>query len=342
MNAKKIVNVLIVVLVYLAFALILWPFKQAILFAILFSFALNPLLKKMKSFKKIKLTNVNAITILILGLIGVLLLPLSIIIIRAISSLKKIDINTIGDSSAVHKVLDTGSDLFTYVAVKLQNFGYDLNSQVDIKGMGIDAVKNMLSALPQILSNAPTALFHFLIFLILVYYFLMNQEKLKSNLVQPHFLTSSQVERFSEIFESICHLVLISTVVIAFLQATVVTLACLIAGLEGSVIIFMIAFFMAFVPVIGSAPLTISLLIYTVINGQYGAAVILAIGAGLAASLDNVIKAYLFSSKEDSASPVISLLTLIGSLSVFGVLGLFLGPIITELTMKIGKIIHEE
>jgi predicted PurR-regulated permease PerM len=344
MNTKKYVNMAIVILVYTAFATILWPFKQAIFFAILFSFALNPLLVKLKSksFKKKHLTDFKAISFLVISLVGIFLLPVSIVFIKAVNAISQIDTNKISELPVYQKISDTGISIFNSANELTLKAGFDLSTQIDIKGFAAEAGKNALSFGSSVLTNVPSAIFQFLIFIVMLYYFLLNQKRLTSSLVHPGLLTQNQVDSLVNLFEGVCHLVLLSTLMIAFLQAVIVSTASAIVGFEGSLIIFMIAFFMAFIPVVGSAPLTVSLIIYSALNGHYIAMVVLAVAAGLAGLLDNVIKTYLFSSKEDSVSPVISLLSLIGSLSIFGILGLFLGPIISALAVKIGKIINEE
>lgn len=161
-------------------------------------------------------------------------------------------------------------------------------------------------------------------------------------MIKSEILSENKIHRLIELFEKICHMVLVSTVLIAFLQATIVAVGSLIVGYEGILIIFAIAFFLSFTPVLGSAPITLALIGYALVNGNYGHAVILVIVAILAGTLDNVIKTYVFSAADDSVHPLIALLAIIGSLAMFGPLGLFLGPVIAELAVQIGEIVEQE
>ena len=132
---------------------------------------------------------------------------------------------------------------------------------------------------------------------------------------------------------------MISTIVIASIQALIISSAAYIVGFSDFLIVFMMAFFLSFVPVIGSAPLSLSMATYLIIQSNTSGAVVLIVAATIAAVIDNVIKTYVLSQAEDSAHPFVSLLALIGSMSLFGVSGLFLGPIITQLAFSIRKII---
>ncbi len=342
MNMKKYVNPFLLVLVYGAFAYILWPFAQVLVFALLFSFALNPLLVKMRRFKKVRLSDVQSITILVAGLFGILLFPLTIVVAKVSSLVSNMNADQIGDAPLVQKVQQITTTILESVNVWAQNFGFDLTTQVDIKTHAAEIGKALLTFATAFIANIPDGLLQFSIFVALIYYFLLNQGSLKASVIKMDLLSEVQVRRITQLFEKVCNMVLVSTVVIAFFQATLVAIGALIVGYESIWIIFTIAFFLSFTPVLGSAPITIALIGYALINGNYGHAVVLLIVALLVGTLDNLIKTYIFSSEKESVSPLIALLAIIGSLVMFGPLGLFLGPVISELAVQIGKIVEEE
>jgi predicted PurR-regulated permease PerM len=342
MNSKKHVNTALLFLVYGAFAYILWPFAQVIIFGLLFSMALNPLFIRLRQLKKFKLSPVQAITVLVVGLFGILILPLSTAIVKVASLVSKMDPDQIADSPMVQNAQRFMTTVVDSVNGYAQNFGFDLATQIDIKSHAAEFGKAALTFATAIVTNIPEALFQFAVFIALLYYFLLNQDNLKKSLIKTELLSENKIHRLIELFEKICHMVLVSTVLIAFLQATIVALGSLIVGYEGILIIFAIAFFLSFTPVLGSAPITVALIGYALVNGNYGHAVILMIVAILAGTLDNVIKTYVFSAAEDSVHPLIALLAIIGSLAMFGPLGLFLGPVIAELAVQIGGIVEEE
>jgi predicted PurR-regulated permease PerM len=342
MTTKKYVNNALLFLVYGAFAYILWPFAQVIVFGLLFALALNPLLNKLLNLKKMKLSGLQAITVLVFGLFVILILPISIAIVKVANLVSKMDPEQIADSPMVQKVQHFITTLVDALTGYGQNFGFDLATQIDIKTYAAEFGKASLAFATAIVTNIPEALFQFAVFIALLYYFLLNQEGLKKSLIKTEWLPETKIHRLIQLLEKICHMVLVSTVLIAFLQATIVVIGSLIVGYEGLLIIFAIAFFLSFTPVLGSAPITLALIGYALVNGNYGHAVILVIVAILAGTLDNVIKTYVFSAAEDSVHPLIALLAIIGSLAMFGPLGLFLGPVIAELAVQIGGIVEEE
>ena len=339
---KKYINNSLLFLIYGAFVYVLWPFAQIIVFAALFSFALSPILEKMHNFRKVKVSDLQSITILVGALFILLFLPLSIIIGKVANLISKMNADQISNSPLVQKAQDFLSHIVDSLNSFAQNFGFDLSSQFDIKAQAAEIGRGVLAFATAIITNAPEVLLQFAFFIALVYYFLLNQSRLKSSCLKSNLLSDIQVRRLTQLLQKVCNTVLISTVLIAFLQATIVAIGSLIVGYNYIMIIFIIAFFLSFTPVLGSAPITLALIGYALINGEYGSAVVLSVVAFIAGTLDNVIKTYVFSYEKESVSPLIALMTIIGSLTMFGPLGLFLGPVIAELAVKIGKIVDED
>jgi predicted PurR-regulated permease PerM len=342
MFSKKVVDYALIVLVYFAFAYILWPFAEAIVFAALFAFALNPLLNRLMAVKKFNLTKMKSITILVFSLIMVLFVPLILIILKVAKTLTLLGQNNMAELPLFQKMQSVFAWLVSSINRLSAQFDIDLSSQIDVKAMIGQGGQFALTHVTTLLSNIPEAVFQFLVFIAMLYFFLMNRAQLKNNILKTELLNDLQLRRLVNLFQNVCNLVLVSTIIVAFAQAFIVSLASAIVGYDDVFIIFLIAFFLSFLPVIGSAPITIALIAYSGLNGHYGDAIIMTIAAVITSVADNIIRTYLFSAQDDSVHPIITLLGIIGSISVFGILGLFLGPIITELASKVGLIILDE
>lgn len=342
MISKKAVDYGIIVLVYLAFAYILWPFAESIVFAGLFAFALNPLLNRLMAVKKINLTKLKSITILVFCLIMVLFVPLILIILKVAKTVTQLGQNNVSELPLFQKMQSVFAWVMNSINQLSARFDIDLSSQLDVKALIAQGGQFVLTHLTTLLSNIPEAVFQFLVFIAMLYFFLMNRTQLKESMLKTELLSEMQLKRLVSFFQNVCYLVLISTIIVAFAQAFIVSLASVIVGYDDVFIIFLIAFFLSFLPVLGSAPITIALIAYSGLNGHYGDAVIMTVAAFLTSIVDNIIRTYLFSAQDDSVHPIITLLGIIGSISVFGILGLFLGPIITELASKVGLIVLDE
>ena len=327
-------------IVYLVFALLFWPFKVPLLFAVLFAFALNPILKKIKArFPKINRDKTLVAGTLIL-ILSVFCAPLFILIFSSLSQIKKIQSGSLEQLPIYQKIETVLQTANTWVQSLSEQLGVDFSSYVDLNVIFSKISQIVLPALTSFVTQLPAVMLNFIIFIVSLYMILTKTEYFNKWFIQLRIFTQDQVDQLSQLIQRICHLVLVSAVMVAAVQALVVSVACFIAGYTDFMMIFMITFFMSFIPVIGSAPMSIALIIYSFINANITGGVILIVAAVIAGSIDNVIKTYMLTSAEkEGAHPFVALLALIGSLSLFGFLGLFLGPIICELAYQIGGIL---
>ena len=335
----KIFRIVLVAVIYGVFALLFWPFAQAILFAVLFAFALNPVLQKLKT-RQNKITNEKWLVLTLVNSIVLLFfIPLLMVVISTVGTIKNVRITGLHNMPFFQSMETTLGRVTSYLQEFSVQYGFDLTEQLDIKSKAVIIGEKLFSFLTTIVTQLPWFLFQFLVFCIMLYFLLLNRDYFKTWLLDLKILSQHQVQKLSGLFEGTCYLVLVSSVLVSVVQALIISIACLFAGYTDFLVIFMLSFFMSFVPVVGSAPLSISLIAYSFFQGHAGAGVILLIAASIAAVSDNIIRTLILSQKEDSTHPIVSLLSLIGAMTMFGFLGLFLGPIVTELAFKISKII---
>lgn len=331
---------ILALVVYALFALLFWPFKVPLLFAVLFAFALNPILKKIK----LRFPKINRDKTLVAGtlisILAVFCAPLFILILTSLDQIKKIQTGSL-DQLPIYQQLETvltASNAWVH-SISSQ-FGVDISSYVDLNVIFSNVSQFVIPAVTGFVTQLPAVIFNFLIFIVSLYMLLTKSDFFNNWFLKLNLFTEDQIDQLSALLQRICHLVLVSAVMVAAVQAFVISLACLIAGYTDFVMIFMITFFLSFIPVIGSAPMSVALIIYSFLNANISGGVILIVAALIAGSIDNIIKTYMLTSDEnDGAHPFVSLLALIGSLSLFGFLGLFLGPIICELAYQIGDIL---
>lgn len=340
-KAGKIFRIALVAVIYGLFALLFWPFAKAILFAVLFAFALNPVLQKLKAKQK-KITNEKWLVLTLVNSIVLLFfIPLLLVIISTVNTIKDVRSTGLQNMPLFQSIEINLGRITDYLQSFSTQYGFNLTEQLDIKSKAIMVGEKLFGVLTSMVTQLPWFLFQFLVFCIMLYLFLLNRDYFKTWFMDLKILSQRQVQKLSGLFEGTCYLVLVSSVLVSVVQSLIVSIACLFAGYNDFLVIFMICFFMSFIPVVGSAPVSISLIAYSFFQGNFGPAVILIIAAGIAGVSDNIIRALVLSQKEDSTHPVIALLSLIGAMSMFGFLGLFLGPIVTELAFKISKIIFD-
>jgi len=322
-------------IVYFFFLLLFWPFKKSILFAGLFALALSPFVPQ---FSRLIKNEKFLILSLVSCLLGVFFLPLSILVIKGLinfsqinqTGLTELPIYKSSETVAIH-VMEKLTDLSN-------RFGFSLAEQIDIKAIIAKTTSFIVPLLTDTITQLPGFFLQFLVFLSCLYFLLLKRSAIYSWVQTLQVLPEQSLSDMILFLQKVCYTIVVSTVVIASIQALIISMAALFAGYSDLLILFMLTFFMSFIPVIGSAPISISLALYSFMQGQIGAGTILIIAAVFASLVDNIIKTYLLSQGDDAAHPLISLLALIGAMAMFGLSGLFLGPILSQLTFSIHKI----
>mgnify|MGYP000857423636 FL=1 len=122
-------------IVYIMFALLFWPFKVPLLFAVLFAFALNPILKKVKiRFPKIN-RDKTLVAFTLISILAVFCAPLFILILSSLDQIKKVQTGSL-DQLPIYQQLETVLKATnTWVQSISTQFGVDLASYVDLNAI---------------------------------------------------------------------------------------------------------------------------------------------------------------------------------------------------------------
>jgi predicted PurR-regulated permease PerM len=330
-------------IVYFVFALLFWPFKTPLLFSVLFAFALHPLIQKIKmkfpKFKKQKILVASLLT----GILAIFCVPVFVLIFNGISQINKIETGDLSQLPIYQKFESVIRAVNGWIQSLSSQLGVDISSYFDLNVIVSKVSQVVLPALTSMITQLPSVIVNFFIFIVSLYLILTKADYFKNWFHRLNLFSEMQIDQLAHLIQRVCNLVLISTVIVATAQALVISIACLFAGYTDFMILFMVVFFMSFVPVIGSAPLSVVLIIFSFMNGHIAGGIILCVAAVIAASIDNIIKTYMLTGEGSAGThPFVSLLALVGSLSLFGFSGLFLGPIICELAFQIGGILFSE
>lgn len=117
-----------------------------------------------------------------------------------------------------------------------------------------------------------------------------------------------------------------ATLAAAIAQATVMLLAFLILGVPGAILAGGATFILSWIPLVGSTPVWVGAFLYLWSEGhfvQMGFMAVFGVTAGL---LDNIVRPIILKGGSDM-HPFVSLMAIFGGVRLFGILGVFLGPI---------------
>jgi predicted PurR-regulated permease PerM len=126
----------------------------------------------------------------------------------------------------------------------------------------------------------------------------------------------------------------------ALVQGFMSGLGFVVAGVPVPILLGLVAFVNSFIPFLGAASVWIPVVIWLGLQGRMGAAIGLALWGGVITLVDYVLKPWVIGS--EAKLPLFWLFfTTIGGLKIYGLLGIFLGPIILSLGMAFLAIYRE-
>jgi predicted PurR-regulated permease PerM len=125
-------------------------------------------------------------------------------------------------------------------------------------------------------------------------------------------------------------------------QGTLGAIGYAIAGLPSVVLWSVATALVSMIPLAGAASVWIAASIYLIAIGNWGKAIfMLAWGAGIISTADNIVRPLVLSGKVKLHTLLI-FFSLLGGVRAFGIIGLFTGPIIVSVAMALLKILEEE
>ncbi len=334
-TTKRLHSVSFLVALLLMFLLIGWilhPFINIVAFAIIVAIIFHPLYKFF--YRRLgKPAIASLLTVLsILGLIGLPIWLFGHIIISELINLY----DRYQSGAFVIDQSEIVASLPPQVQNFIQNFSQDINNFVG-------RVSNQLfSSVTSILGNVASFVVAFFAFVFTVYYLLKDGTKIKHVLMDISPISSRQEHQLIDKIVAAVNGVVKGSFLVAFVQAVVATAGYAIFGLPDPFVWGAFTFVAALVPNVGTALALVPAVIYLLVTGQNPQALGLAIWGAVAVGLvDNFIGPRLVGSSA-RLHPVLVLLSVLGGLQFFGILGFLIGPIIMAIFVAMIEIYRDE
>lgn len=143
-------------------------------------------------------------------------------------------------------------------------------------------------------------------------------------------------------FLSVTEATLLGQAFTSLAQGTIVGAGFWLTGLDNALFWGMVTGLASVMPVVGSALVWLPGSVVLALDGRWGAAlVLLAIGGGIAANVDNLIRPMVFKRISD-IHPMITLVGAFAGLGYFGLLGVLLGPLAIAYFFELLRMYREE
>jgi predicted PurR-regulated permease PerM len=210
---------------------------------------------------------------------------------------------------------------------------------IEKAGMVVGNISTFLiDSLSSVTMLTVNAVFSSVIMLYVMFYFLTMGEVLLLKMLYFLPLHDRDERRLLGRFTSVTKATLKGTLIIGALQGLICGFAFAFAGIHGAVFWGTIMAVMSIVPVFGTAIIWAPALIILALKGELlGVGILTVLCGAVAGNLDNLLRPRLVG-KDTEMHALFVLFGTLGGISMFGILGLIIGPIVAALFITIWEI----
>lgn len=222
------------------------------------------------------------------------------------------------DEQTISTIIDFVSDFTTKMSPNLtENF---LENQISKVG------QYATSLFFGVISNVGKFIINLLIALFLLYFMLIYSplfEKIEKFIP----FSKKNSKRFIKKLEDVSYGTIFVGGLLSLLQGALVTISFLIFGINGAFLFGFIGAIVSFLPVLGPSLVWVPAAAIQLIQGEYFTFVGLLIFGIFLSNVDNLLRPYL-GDKIARIHPLVTLIGIFVGIPVFGIIGVFLGPLI--------------
>lgn len=184
---------------------------------------------------------------------------------------------------------------------------------------------------PSLLKNVGGMIFSFFMIFISMF-FLFRDGPLLMNVVSASSpLPEAYEKEIIRKFQDVSHAIFFGSLLTAVVQGFAACLLFLVLGLPAPLFWGAVVALVSLVPIVGALLVWLPWTLYLVLAGQTARGIVLlAVGALVVSSIDNVLKPLIIRGRTDM-HPLLVFLSVLGGLQAFGFLGILLGPLAVAL-----------
>jgi predicted PurR-regulated permease PerM len=327
--------VILVSLLWLVVSL-LSPFLEDFLWAAILSLTLYPLYKRL--FRWLGHRENLASMVVTLFVVIALVVPGFFLLLSIGQEAKRAydDLSNAQWEQTSRRVVDKLRD--TKLQELLEKSGLQLEKTEELLRRGLVAG---IKSIPKMIGEKVTTIFknlalftlHLLFISVAVFFFLRDGSRYYHKLVEFFPLEHHHREVAVQTVSKTVSAVLRGMVITALVQGFLAGAGFAVAGLPVPLLLGLLTFINSFIPFLGAASVWIPSALWLLMQEHYVAGIGLALyGACIISTVDNILKPLIIG--EGTKIPVFLLFfTILGGLRIYGLLGIFLGPIILALGM---------
>jgi predicted PurR-regulated permease PerM len=332
---EKAIKVLISLALAIGFLYLFSPFLGPLLLAIVFAFAIEPTLSSFSQ-KKVNRLRYGCLFLIFVA-IALASAPFALVSVVSYSELNHISSGGLNHSFLYQSFHHTRAVLIS----ALDSISNDLKLRSSLPptstvDQAIQHASTYLAAeVPKLVLSIPSFLLAFIVFNTALFLFLFRARSIKAMYLKTHFLRFKELNYVIYSLQSSCRATVVSTIFVGVMHATLFSLGSFIFKLGDPIFIFPITFICSFLPVIGTLPVTLTLIGMSLTHQRPTVAVGFLAIAFLSATLDYWMRVHWMVNESKRIHPALSFIGLLGAIIHFGLAGVIYGPLCISLAAMI-------
>jgi len=210
-------------------------------------------------------------------------------------------------------------------------YGFRLNeaiqAAVQYAGMGILSLGK----------NIPLFLLQSIVSVISCFFFLLDGERFMKWLLGLNILDKEVQDKLVGSFHGTAISAILSGLAAASCESVFMLAAFLAMDLPGAFLAAGSVFIASWLPVVGATPVWLAAMVYLYTQGMLTKMILLFVIGSVAGITDNLFRALVLNGRA-AMHPLIGLLAIFGGLDMFGILGVFIGPLLVAMFISLLKI----
>ncbi len=193
-----------------------------------------------------------------------------------------------------------------------------------------------------VIGNLATFLINSVIALFTLFFLFREGRSFRRRATAALPLSPAQIDELLKGIENTIFATVYGGLIVAAVQGLLTGLALAVFGIPSPVLWGVIATIFALIPLVGTAAVWLPASLYLILSGHWIQGVVLiGWGAGVVGTVDNFLRPYLMSGRV-SLHPLFVFLSVFGGVQAFGILGLFVGPVVLAVTISVFRMIWAE
>ena len=220
------------------------------------------------------------------------------------------------------------------------NFLQEVSESKLIEKIGIDfqeiinkSIQMLISLLTDLTTAIVSAILAIMIMIIAMYYFLVDWDNISNSMIK--YFPFKHKTKVSKDISNITKNLIYGAFIIALVEFAIASIGFKLAGLNSFFLLGIITGLFAFIPAVGPAIVWVPTLIIMILQKNIVAsAIILIMGLIISIYIDTIFRAKIIGNKT-GIHPFIVLIGIIGGVTVLGVAGFIIGPLILSYSIRL-------